>query len=133
MPPTAVAPDSRADGNDKSKQDELDRGDNAGQGGEAEANDQGRRQVPGGGGEDVGGDVEQLGGAHQFFVRYMESRDLHNATEFPPARDGVTAFNYFEYSMDLLRQVMFQCSAQMEVMKQVFMPILRDKVDFDIH
>ena len=63
----------------------------------------------------------------------MRERDAHNAAEFPPARDGVEAFHYFSYSMDLLGTVMFQCRAMMEVMKEVFMPILLDEIDFVRH
>ena len=123
--------DGRLDGGGEGIPGEPSHGGGDGGGEEAQGAPEGNRQPVADDLDAPGRGNVMLGRAHEFFINYMRSRDEHNATQFPPARDGVEAFRYFSYAMDLLGNVMFQCRAQMEVMKEVFMPILRDEIDFD--
>ena len=122
--------DGEPDGSQPEPANELRDGAGNADGDDNEEAAEGDRPAPEDDTDEPGRSNVILGRAHKFFVNYMRERDAHNATQFPPARDGVEAFHYFNYAMDLLGTVMFQCRAQMEVMKEVFMPILLDEIDF---
>ena len=95
--------DGQPDGGEPEHANELRNGAGNADGNDNEEAAEGDRPAPEDDTDEPGRSNVILGRAHEFFVNYMRERDAHyTATVFPPARDGVEAFHYFNYAMDLL-------------------------------